>query len=579
MISTKFLLATAMVLLAAGAQAVTINVPSDHATLAEALAASNTGDVIELAPGTYRTIGVTVSRGVSIRGLGSDPRSVVLDARSGGRIMSIEYLSEPVWIQNLTFRNGFALGESTNLQSGGALFVNDANVVLQNCRFENNRADAHGGAVRAIRSQLRISQCDFVGNSAQLGGGAIDAATDAAPTVLRSMFQGNNAMWGGAVSCRGGAAPVFTGCDFVTNRAAGILAYGGAIYADYSASPSFENCTFHGNEARLGGALACFQGSNVAVSLSTLVGNTGTETGGGIFCLDGAPSIESSIIAFQDGTGITSEATGLPEVACTDVWNNRGGDVSGPLGGDGTASLIEADPQFCADGGVDGAFFPLSPDSPLAPEATACAAIGAWPVGCTRELPEIESFDAQLSGGYLTVRWTATGDTAHDRYRLTWAGAGPEHEILITHQGDGNYTAFTPLPPAAGADFTLQLYARGVTQSWESLLDPQVGTDDPDDSTPPPSPGILAVRNWPNPFNPKTTIAFDVPRDKHVRVTNYSAAGRRVAVVHDAFTHEGSVNVIWSGQDSRGRSVASGTYVVQVQGEQNATSHKISLLK
>ncbi|RKZ13178.1 hypothetical protein DRQ50_10815, partial [bacterium] len=287
--------------------------------MAEALAAANDNDIIELAPGTYRTAGVTVSLGITIRGMGSDPRGVVLDGENMDRIMSIEFLPAPVWIQNLTFRNGRARGESTNLMSGGALFVNHANVALQNCRFENNHAAAHGGAMRAIESQLRISQCDFMDNTAQRGGGAIDAATDAAPVILRTMFRNNQAMWGGAVSCRGGAAPEFRGCDFVSNNASGLLAYGGAIYADYSAAPVFESCTFNDNEARLGGAIACFQGSNVSIAHSTLVGNTGRETGGGIFCLDGAPRIENSIIAFQDGTGITSEASGLPEVECTGV--------------------------------------------------------------------------------------------------------------------------------------------------------------------------------------------------------------------------------------------------------------------
>lgn len=583
MTPTKILLASALILLSAGSQAATLQVPGDHATLAEALAAAQSGDVIEMAPGTYRTVGVTVSRGVTIRGLGRDSRGVVLDGRDAGRIMSIELMTEPVWIQNLTFRDGFALGESTNLMSGGALFVNKANVAVQNCRFEGNRAAAHGGALRAIESQLRISQCDFVNNRAQQGGGAIDAATDAAPIVLRSMFTGNTAMWGGAVSCRGGAAPVFNGCDFVDNTAGGILAYGGAVYADYSAAPSFDACTFQGNGARLGGALACFQGSNVTVSRSTLVGNSGSETGAGIFCLDGAPRIEASIIAFQDGTGITSEATGLPEIACSGLWDNSGGNVLGLLGGDGGASLVEADPAFCANGGVDGAFYPLSPESPLAVAMAACTApgtqVGAWPTQCDYVLPEVASFDAQLSGSYLTVRWTGEGNPDHDRYRLTWEAAGTEHEILITHQGNGDYTGFTPLPAGLGTGFDLHLYARGVTQVWEDLLDPQVGLDDPDDTIPPPAPGVLKVRNWPNPFNPKTTIAFGVPRDQHVRVSVYNMAGRRVAVIHDAFTPSGSHDVVWNGRDSRGRGVASGTYMVRVQGEQTQTTLKVSLLK
>jgi len=205
--------------------------------------------------------------------------------------------------------------------------------------------------------------------------------------------------------------------------------------------------------------------------------------------------------------------------------------------------------------------------------------VGAWPVGCEAVLPEVQAFDAQLSGGYLTVNWQATGDPVHDRYRLTWEDGGLEHEILITHQGSGQYTAFAEIPPEIGSNFTLQLYARGSTGIWETVLDPGVGTDRPEDGTPPPVAASLAVRNWPNPFNPTTTIAFDVPRDQWVRVSVYTAAGRRVAILHNEWTRQGTVEMPWNGRDLQGRQVASGTYIVQVEGERVATTLKISLLK
>ncbi len=65
----------------------------------------------------------------------------------------------------------------------------------------------------------------------------------------------------------------------------------------------------------------------------------------------------------------------------------------------------------------------------------------------------------------------------------------------------------------------------------------------------------------PNPFNPRTTIAFDLPAPAIATVSVYDLAGHRVKVVLrgvslDAGCHE----VIWDGTDDSGRRVASGTY-------------------
>jgi hypothetical protein len=113
------------------------------------------------------------------------------------------------------------------------------------------------------------------------------------------------------------------------------------------------------------------------------------------------------------------------------------------------------------------------------------------------------------------------------------------------------------------------------------LHDGTVGIeDDPDDDGPPPvAPAELAVRSWPNPFNPQTTIACDVPRPQHVTVVVHDARGRRVRVLHDGEAAAGTVNVVWNGTDDRGLRVSSGVYFVQVLGEFQRVTHKISLLK
>jgi hypothetical protein len=64
----------------------------------------------------------------------------------------------------------------------------------------------------------------------------------------------------------------------------------------------------------------------------------------------------------------------------------------------------------------------------------------------------------------------------------------------------------------------------------------------------------------PNPFNPTTTVAYTTAVDGPVRIQVYDQRGRMVRNLVDAVQTRGEHQVVWDGQDSRGRSVGSGVY-------------------
>jgi len=70
-----------------------------------------------------------------------------------------------------------------------------------------------------------------------------------------------------------------------------------------------------------------------------------------------------------------------------------------------------------------------------------------------------------------------------------------------------------------------------------------------------PSATMRTVRAWPNPFNPRTSIGFDLPRAGTVRLTAYDQRGRRVATLLDEQRPAGSHQVTWEP-----RGLASGVY-------------------
>ncbi|HET6347732.1 MAG TPA: T9SS type A sorting domain-containing protein [Candidatus Krumholzibacteria bacterium] len=83
----------------------------------------------------------------------------------------------------------------------------------------------------------------------------------------------------------------------------------------------------------------------------------------------------------------------------------------------------------------------------------------------------------------------------------------------------------------------------------------------------------VSVRALPNPFNPSTTIEYDVPVRAHVLVTVFDVSGRRIATLVDANQSPGTHRVPYRAR------TASGVYIVSVNTAGGSASIKIVLLK
>lgn len=87
------------------------------------------------------------------------------------------------------------------------------------------------------------------------------------------------------------------------------------------------------------------------------------------------------------------------------------------------------------------------------------------------------------------------------------------------------------------------------------------------------------VANYPNPFNPQTTIEFALPSRSEVKLIVYDILGREVAVLLDETRPAGRHRVVWDGRDSGGRQQASGMYFCMLKAGEYRTSQKMLLLK
>ena len=85
--------------------------------------------------------------------------------------------------------------------------------------------------------------------------------------------------------------------------------------------------------------------------------------------------------------------------------------------------------------------------------------------------------------------------------------------------------------------------------------------------------------NYPNPFNPSTSIAYSIDLNSNVNVTVYSLLGEEIATLFAGDITPGTHEVRWNGVDNAGVAVASGVYIYRVEANNQALTGKMMLLK
>ncbi|MBI5463341.1 MAG: T9SS type A sorting domain-containing protein [Ignavibacteriales bacterium] len=85
--------------------------------------------------------------------------------------------------------------------------------------------------------------------------------------------------------------------------------------------------------------------------------------------------------------------------------------------------------------------------------------------------------------------------------------------------------------------------------------------------------------NYPNPFNPATTIEFSMARTAHVTIKIFSLLGQEIATLVDGNRGAGEYRAVWNGRNQYGAPASSGMYLVRMTTESFVQTRKILLLK
>lgn len=174
---------------------------------------------------------------------------------------------------------------------------------------------------------------------------------------------------------------------------------------------------------------------------------------------------------------------------------------------------------------------------------------------------------AMVSGLPVQVRqiWGQTGYNAQNDPEVHF-GLGTESTVdsLLIHWPSGQVDVYTNL---AANEFYSAVEGLGIVI---------VSVEDGGQAVPK---AFVLEQNFPNPFNPATTIRFSIGEPAHVDVAVYNLLGQRVATVMKGTRDAGVHSVVWNGRSDAGVLVGSGVYVYRVTAGSEASARKMILLK
>jgi len=200
----------------------------------------------------------------------------------------------------------------------------------------------------------------------------------------------------------------------------------------------------------------------------------------------------------------------------------------------------------------------------------------------TDDLNELDKYqivleeDSLLQPGEFVIVW-CDNDPEQGPFHTSFALAAAGEEIGVTAP-DGVMILDSHVFGAQTTDVSEGRLPDG-TGDWQTLPDFTPGySNDPAEVEAPVIPRTpLLAGNYPNPFNPSTTIEFTLPCPQRIRLTAHNLSGQPVAVLAEGVYTAGVHHVTFNA--GLGRPLCSGIYIYRLSAGEYTESGKMMLLK
>lgn len=139
------------------------------------------------------------------------------------------------------------------------------------------------------------------------------------------------------------------------------------------------------------------------------------------------------------------------------------------------------------------------------------------------------------------------------------------------------YNWILPLDLAAGENYKIKVTSEAdsnlfsISEDVFTIIDTVTSVDGNVNQIPT---EYNLAQNFPNPFNPSTTISYSVPENSHIQLSVHNILGQKVAELVNDVKNAGNYQVVWNAE-----SFSSGIYIVALQTNSILLTKKITLLK
>jgi choice-of-anchor B domain-containing protein len=184
----------------------------------------------------------------------------------------------------------------------------------------------------------------------------------------------------------------------------------------------------------------------------------------------------------------------------------------------------------------------------------------------------IASFEATYTDGHVKLEWQIGSSQDLQGFHI-YRSVGT----------NGDFQRLNEMMIPAGAEFVYEDSDVETGQSYRyrlSVLD--VGNEffsqTKTVAIPQPS-SLVLFQNVPNPFNPSTTLSYEIPTAATVELTVYDTAGKRVRTLVNGFEEAGPHSVEWDARDDRQQPVAAGVYFARLSASGKTDTKRLVFVK
>jgi hypothetical protein len=455
----------------------------------------------------------------------------------GYNIMAIEFInaSDRSIVEYCRIR--FAVFSAINLTNSA--------VTIRNCVLEYNTTSpgwGEGAAISAFYGSNALIESNTIrSNWANAVGGGIFCFASS-PIIRGNLFDGNRVgprggANGGAIGCHNESHPLIVNNVFLNNEAYPTSTFppsngeGGAIYCSDGCNPTIAGNIFSNNHVQMGGWEGYFNG------------------GGAIFADNASPCISSNLFVGNAADGDNGGALFLVNSNSNIVNNTFAGNWAADSGG--AIYIISSDSVLIVNcilyGNTASCGSQVYMNSSAA-EVSYCDIEGSWPG--TGNMDADPVFRNQALGDYHLQDSINCRDI---HWSLCIDQGSPEYIDIMLDCERGLGTEQSDMGAYGGGDSTI------------------IGINEIAPRTPQ---EFYLSPNYPNPFNPTTTIQYDLPKSTDVRIEIYDILGRKVETLIHSRQKAGRHSVAWNGMGK-----SSGIYFYRLRAGDYTQTKKMLLLK